>query len=109
MNIGKDVFIAAGVIFDLEFPKLITIKDGAIVGTLTKILTHEVTFKHIRIGRVAIGKQALIGSGALIRSGTEIGDRAAVGMGALVLEDVLPKVLVVGVPAKKIKDLKELL
>ena len=30
MKIGKDVFIAAGVLFDLEFPELINIKDGHI-------------------------------------------------------------------------------
>lgn len=108
MKIGKDAFISAGVLFDLEFPKLINIKEGAIIGTGTKILTHEVTIKHIRIGRITIGKQSIVGAGSLIRSGVSIGDGAVVAMGSLVLKDVPSKNMVGGVPARKIKKINKL-
>jgi sugar O-acyltransferase (sialic acid O-acetyltransferase NeuD family) len=56
-------------------------------------------------GNVLIGDFAYIGSGAVIRQGTEdkplvIGEGAVVGMGAVVTRDVLPGTTVVGNPAK---------
>ena len=45
-----------------------------------------------------------IGHGAIIMPGLTIGDGAVVGSGAVVTKDVAPYAVVVGVPAKKIKD-----
>ena len=47
--------------------------------------------------------QAKIGAGAMIRAGVTIGERAIVGMGSVVLEDVPNDAIVAGVPAKPIK------
>jgi acetyltransferase-like isoleucine patch superfamily enzyme len=108
MKIGKNVSISAGVIFDIGYPQLISIKDGTIIGTKVKILTHETTIKKIRIGRVIIGKQSLVGVGSIIRSGSIIGDYAVVGAGSFVNRNVKKREFVGGVPIKRIKFLKGL-
>ena len=74
VKIGRDVFIAATVELDIQYPELITIEDGAILGMHSHIATHEVTHTHIRLGKVHIGKNALVGGQATIRSGVSIGE-----------------------------------
>ncbi|MBI4180238.1 acyltransferase [bacterium] len=108
MNIGKDAFIASGVMFDVEFPTLITIGPGAIIGTMTKILTHEVTIRSVRVGRIDIGRQAVIGVGCVLRSGVSIGDGAVVSMQSFVNKDVDPATFAGGKPAEPIKKLDRL-
>lgn len=54
------------------------------------------------VARTKIGNDVLIGCHAIIKSGVKIGDGAIVGSGAVVVNDVLPYEIVVGVPAKKI-------
>lgn len=105
MNIGRDAFIASGVMFDVEFPTLITIGPGSIIGTMTKILTHEVTIRSVRVGRIDIGRQAVIGVNCVLRSGVRIGDGAVVSMQSFVNKDVEPGYFAGGKPAEPIKKL----
>lgn len=109
MNIGKDAFIAPLVFLDVEFPALLTIREGAIVGTMTKILTHEVTVKSIRLGKTEIGRQALVGAGSVLRCGVLIGEGAVVAMNSFVNRDVPPYQVVGGSPLQDIKKLDKLL
>jgi len=109
MKIGKDVFIAATVELDIQFPELITIEDGAILGMHSHISTHEVTHAHIRLGRVSIGKNAMVGGRATVRSGVTIGENSVVAMCAFVTEDVPPQTLVTGTPERKIVSLHSIL
>ncbi len=51
-----------------------------------------------------IGNDVWIGCGAIIKSGIKIGDGAVIGAGAVVTKDVEPYSIVVGSPAKKIKN-----
>lgn len=106
VRIGKHVFIAATVELDIQFPELITIEDGAILGMHAHIATHEVTHSHIRLGKVLIGKNALVGGQATVRSGVTIGANSVVALRAFVTEDVPPNTLVTGVPSRKIVDLE---
>ena len=55
-------------------------------------------------GNVKIGAGVYIGSGAIIREGLTIGDNAIIGMGAVVLRDVPESDVVVGNPAKKLRE-----
>ena len=106
INIGRDVFIAATVELDIQYPELITIEDGAILGMHSHIATHEVTHTHIRLGKVHIGKNALVGGQATIRSGVSIGENSVVAMRAFVTESVPPNTLVTGVPERKVLHLE---
>jgi acetyltransferase-like isoleucine patch superfamily enzyme len=106
VKIGRDVFIAATVELDIQYPELITIEDGAILGMHSHIATHEVTHTHIRLGKVHIGKNALVGGQATIRSGVSIGENSVVAMRAFVTENVPPNTLVTGVPDRKVLHLE---
>jgi len=109
MNIGKGAFIAPLVFLDVEFPHLLSIGEGAVVGTMTKILTHEVTIKSIRLGKTEIGKQVLVGAGSVLRCGVSIGEGAVVSMNSFVNRDVPPFHVVGGSPLQDIKKLDKLI
>ncbi|MBT2758012.1 acetyltransferase [Mesobacillus foraminis] len=57
-----------------------------------------------RTQKVKIGHDVWIGHGAIIMKGVEVGTGAVVGSGAVVTKDVAPYTIVVGVPAKPIKE-----
>ncbi|MFW6458566.1 MAG: acyltransferase [Halodesulfurarchaeum sp.] len=106
-RLGMDV--APGVRWGLEstpdvfFPELITIEADAIVGYDATILCHEFLQDEFRTGEVRIGAEAMIGAGAIVLPGVEIGDRARVAANSLVTEDVPPGTTVVGVPAEPVE------
>ncbi len=105
VKIGKNVFIASTVALDIQFPELITIEDGVIIGMNAHIATHEVTHTHIRLGKVRIGKNALIGGQSTIRSGITIGENAVVAMRAFATESVPAHTMVTGLPERKVVPL----
>jgi maltose O-acetyltransferase len=109
VKIGKNVFIAATVQLDIQFPELITIEDGAILGMHSHVSTHEVTHSHIRLGKVHIGKNALVGGQATVRSGVTVGENSVVAMRAFVTESVPPNTLVTGEPDRKVVTLDSVL
>jgi sugar O-acyltransferase (sialic acid O-acetyltransferase NeuD family) len=55
-------------------------------------------------GRVHIGKNSWVGANATIRPRVTIGDNAIVGAGAVVVSDIPNNVVVVGVPARVIRE-----
>ena len=55
-------------------------------------------------GRVSIGRGAFVGVGVTIAPRTRIGDGAVVGAGAVVVSDIPPRVLAVGVPARVVRE-----
>jgi UDP-2-acetamido-3-amino-2,3-dideoxy-glucuronate N-acetyltransferase len=54
-----------------------------------------------------IRRGARVGGGAVILPGIEIGEEAFVGAGAVVTKDVPPRKLVVGSPARVLRDVNE--
>jgi acetyltransferase-like isoleucine patch superfamily enzyme len=54
-----------------------------------------------------VRRGARIGGGAVLLPGIEVGEEAFVGAGALVLRDVPPRAVVVGNPARQIREVPE--
>lgn len=85
----EDVFIAPGV----------TTTNDNYMGRTEKRLAQ--------LRGATIRRGARIGGGAVILPGVEIGEEAFVGAGAVVLRDVPARAVVVGVPARQIREVAE--
>jgi len=88
MKIGKGVFLSPEVTLDPHFPELIEIGDYAIIGWGTSLFCHEYDGKTYRLGRITIGRGAVIGGFSVIRSGVTIGENAQVASTCIVYKDV---------------------
>ena len=84
---------------DVFWPELITVEDHAIVGYDATILCHEFLQEEYRTGEVVVGERAMVGAGAIVLPGVEIGAGARVAANSLVADDVPPGATVAGVPA----------
>lgn len=112
-DFGRHIFIGEGVFInqDCMFVDLggIYLADGALIGPNVMILTvnHEENFatrRDLHPKAVRIGKHAWIGAGAIVLPGVSIGDNAIVGAGSVVTKNVPAGTVVVGNPAKYVRD-----
>ncbi len=78
----------------------IVISRGARIGARVKI-RHQVT---IGSGGAILEDDVQVGAGAKILGNITVGKGAKIGANAVVVEDVPPYSIVVGIPAKKIKN-----
>ncbi|ELZ03265.1 O-acetyltransferase [Natrialba aegyptia DSM 13077] len=86
---------------DVFWPELITMEKHAIVGYDATLLCHEFLQDEYRTGEIVVGERAMIGAGAIVLPGVEIGAGASVAANSLVTRDVEPGTTVAGVPARK--------
>jgi acetyltransferase-like isoleucine patch superfamily enzyme len=63
--------------------------------------------RHDLIAGPTIRRGARIGAGAVLCPAVEIGEEAFVGAGAVVTKDVPPRTLVVGNPARRLRDVPD--
>ena len=87
---------------DVFWPEHITLGDDVIVGYDATLLCHEFLQEEYRVGDVVIRDRAMIGAGAIVLPGVEIGEGAQVAANSLVAEDVPAGATVAGVPAERI-------
>ncbi|ELZ13453.1 O-acetyltransferase [Halovivax asiaticus JCM 14624] len=85
---------------DVFWPELITLEDDALIGYDATILCHEFLQDEYRTGEVVVRERAMIGAGAIILPGVEIGPGASVAANSLVTRDVPAGTVVAGVPAR---------
>lgn len=109
INVGKNVFINSGCRFQDQGG--ITIGDGVLIGhnVVLATLNHDIDPNKrstMHPAPITIGKNVWIGSNATIVPGVEIGDGAIIAAGAVVTQNVLPNVIVGGVPAKVLKKIE---
>ncbi len=104
-KIGKNVAFGLEATIDIFFPELIEIGDNSIIGYRATILTHEFLMNEVRVGRVRIGKNVVVGANTTILAGVKIGDNSVISACSLVNRDIPSKVLAGGVPAKVIRKL----
>ncbi|OAQ54218.1 hypothetical protein HTG_01400 [Natrinema mahii] len=100
VTVGEGVSWGLEATPDVFWPDLITVEADAIVGYDATILCHEFLFEEYRTGEVVVGERAMIGAGAIVLPGVEIGPEARVAANSLVTRDVPPGTTVAGVPAE---------
>ena len=110
ITIGKDVFINSGCHFQDQGG--IQIGDGALIGhnVVLATINHDLNPEENRKNHYApitIGAHAWIGSNVTILPGVTLGDWTVVAAGAVVTQDVPPRTVVGGVPAKVLKVIPE--
>ncbi|MFC7239235.1 acyltransferase [Saliphagus sp. GCM10025317] len=104
VTVGEGVSWGLEATPDVFWPDLITLEDHAIIGYDATILCHEFLQDEYRTGEVVVGERAMIGAGAIILPGVEIGAGASVAANSLVTRDVPPGEIVAGVPATTMMD-----
>lgn len=108
-RIGKNTVIMANVY----------IGPSAQIGDHCIVLPHSVVHhdstvgdysmigSHVTVsGFCRIGKKCYVGSGAMMRQDIQIGEGSLLGLGAVVVKDVPSQVVVVGNPARILKEIR---
>jgi carbonic anhydrase/acetyltransferase-like protein (isoleucine patch superfamily) len=111
---GASVWYTAvlrGDVETIEIGRYTNIQDGAILhgdpGKPT-VLEDYVTVGHrATIHSAHIERGCLIGIGAVVLDGVRVGKGSIIGAGCIVTKDVAPRSLMVGIPAKKVRDISE--
>ena len=111
---GASIWYGAVVRGDVEkiyIGSYTNVQDGAILhgdpGEFT-YLEEYVTIGHRAVIHGAhIEKGCLIGIGSVILNGIRVGTGSMIGAGAIVNKDVPARSLVVGVPARRVRDISE--
>lgn len=113
--IGNDVYIGEGFLVsdELDVRGNLEIGDRVSISPRVTIVTssspnfaHLGKYSVLKRGKVTINNDSWIGAGAILLPGVTIGEHSIVAAGAVVAEDVPPRTLVGGVPAKVMKKLE---
>jgi acetyltransferase-like isoleucine patch superfamily enzyme len=122
VTVGDDVVIGRGVLVenDTSIGALTKIQADAYITAYSMleenvfvapcVVTTNDNFmgrtdkRHALVKGPTIRRGARVGGGAILCPGVEIGEEAFVGAGAVVVKDVPPRVIVVGNPARVLRD-----
>lgn len=106
-NVGEGVIIGAGSVIapNCQLGNFNFINRGLSIGHDTVLEEYVTLSPGVSVaGRVKIGCKTTLGIGSTVIDGVNIGRNSLVGAGAVVVKDVPDNVVVVGVPAKIIKE-----
>ncbi len=106
MKVGRDTTIYSCKNFDGGWPWLIEIGDRVTISTNVTILGHDASTNVVgcgtKLGKVKIGSNVFIGTGATILCGVRIGDDVVVGAGSVVTRDLPSGGVYAGCPARRV-------
>lgn len=112
MNLAENIHIGKNVVIMPYFKCMsagnVYIEDNVRIALNVSVITNNHDFydrQILTIKDIHIGKNAWIGAGATILPGVIIGENAIVGAGSIVTKDVAANTIVVGNPAKVVKNL----
>lgn len=110
ITLGRDVFINAGCRFQDQGG--IVIGDGCLIGhnAVITTLNHDLSVTRradMHPGKVTLGRSVWLGANVTILPGVSIGDGSVVGAGAVVTKDVPARSVVVGAPARVVRDVPQ--
>jgi sugar O-acyltransferase (sialic acid O-acetyltransferase NeuD family) len=107
VELGQDVIICAGVILtvDIKIGDHVHINLNCTIGHDVVIERYCTINPMVAInGNDHLGEGVYVGSGATFVQQVSVGSWTTIGAGAVVIEDILAKVVAVGVPAKVVKN-----
>ncbi|MGF1479664.1 MAG: gamma carbonic anhydrase family protein [Cyanophyceae cyanobacterium] len=111
---GSSVWYSAVVRGDVERIEIgccTNVQDGAVLhgdpGQLTLLEDHVTVGHRAVIHAATIESGCLIGIGAVVLDGVRVGTGSIIGAGCIVTKDVPPRSLMVGVPARRVREISE--
>ncbi|MBD5205134.1 MAG: acyltransferase [Bacteroidales bacterium] len=102
MEISRTARISFGAKLDKTNPKGIHIGKESFIASGAIILSHD--FSRNIHAETYIGTQCFIGVNAVVMCGVRIGDNCVIGAGAIVTKDIPSNCMVVGNPARIIRE-----
>ncbi len=117
VTLGEDVGVWFGCVLRGDDAPIVigrrtNVQDGTVIHAdpdVSNVIGDEVTIGHRCVLHGAkVGDRALIGMGAILLGGSEIGEESIVAAGAVVKEGMIvpPRSLVAGVPAKILREIR---
>jgi len=118
VNVGKDCVVEMFCYLDDQFPELIFFEDHSGPSRHVIIICHDDVAakakqdtsaqpkfgeRHGFVSPVRLKKYSGIGTGSMLLPGVTVNEGAMIGAGAVVINDIPPHSLAVGVPAKVVK------
>jgi len=97
-RIGKDVFIAPGVVVDLLFPQLVTLEDEAVLGLGAIVVAHIYTPDRIVVAPAVVERRALLGGRAILAA-NRVGEEGVIAANSWPIEPIPAGYIAIGVPA----------
>ena len=111
----SSTWIGLGTIIDNAYPERINIGKNVTISVGVKIFAHteppktiQEKFMPMSIKDVKIGDNVLIGAGACILPGVNIGEYVIIGAHSVVTKDIPSYSVCVGNPARVIKNIRDL-
>lgn len=102
---GTVILAAAVVNAGARISENVIVNTGAIVEHDCEVGAHaHIAPGAVVSGGVTIGAHSLVGAGAVVRHGIRVGEGCVIGAGAVVVEDLHAKSVVVGVPARLLRN-----
>jgi carbonic anhydrase/acetyltransferase-like protein (isoleucine patch superfamily) len=97
ITLGSRVNIQDGCVLHVDHDAPMTVEEGVVVG-------HRAVLHGIRVGR-----DTLIGMGAMLLSGSDVGEECLIAAGSIVLEGrrIPPRSVVMGIPGKVVRQVTD--
>lgn len=102
MNISSSSRISFGTILDKTNPRGIHIGPESYFASGAIMFSHD--FSRGIKEDTFVGKKCFIGANAIIMAGVRVGDQVIIGSGSVVTKDIASNTIVVGNPAKVIRE-----
>lgn len=106
VNIGKNVYIGKGVVFDHIYGDKVIVEDNVKIEDYTYLDCHEYTISQTIFGRISIKKGVHLKHHSYVRPGTIIGENTTIEPRSFAQKNVPPNVVVKGLSGKIIKKKK---